>query len=483
MSELIGSEVERKIFAGVFKRDEEVLSRRNMLMNIMGVQSAYKNEYQVFYTMLTDKPTLAYDKEYLRLYLTVHRGFFLKNPNIDMGTFGMGDQEPYAAFVDSCINLFDECCKEPIEMADFETSIEKFKLSYMSQESLDILENCAEMLGDGKQYRGKVRQGYDDMRRYMIDTFSTLDKLEEGSLRKGAIVYGVNDTDTDKQVHRKKIGNWGIPSLDAAGSILEETMISVIAPPKNGKSRFSYGLVEELITQGVNCLIWSKENGVRGSEAIIRAKNFNRNFNNGVTPESRKYITDQSIIEDKFDRPEYKELEAANWFNFRHREDYGTLVNMDEDLLIEDFIQLIDEQVMRYNIKFICVDYLTIIDTKNSSDKATHELAGLAYRKMLQYIKNRKIAGIFPAQVKQTAIDVLNKSKDLGALDLRNAGGETSEVIRTPDVNICLYASTPEIKMGKMTLIPLPSRSMRTIDPIPMHIDLGTASFVEVAPE
>ena len=271
MSELIGIEVMQKIFAGVFKRDEEVITRRNMLMNTMGVQAAYKNEYQVFYTMLTDKPTIAFDKDYLRLYLTVHRGFFLKNPNIDLGSFGMGDQEPFAAFVDSCINLFDECCKEVVELADYETSIEKFKLSYMSQESLDILENCAEMLGDGKQYRGKIRQGYDDMRGYMVDRFSALDKLEEGSIRKGAIVYGVNDTDNDKQVYRKKIGNWGIPSLDAEGSILEETMISVIAPPKNGKSRFSYSLIEELITQGVNCLVWSKEIGVKGTEAIIRA--------------------------------------------------------------------------------------------------------------------------------------------------------------------------------------------------------------------
>lgn len=480
MSEMFTTECERKIFAGVFKKDEDVTMRRNLLRSTMGVMNAYKNEYQVFYRMLSDKPTLTFDKEYLKLYLTIHKGLFTKNSNIDMQQFSMGDQDAYTAFMDSCINLFDECHREEIDNDSFELALEKFKMQYVSQQSLGILEDCAEIVSDGKTVRGKQKQGYEDMRRYMTDNFTALDKVTTGSTRKGAIVYGVNDEDDDKRTERKLIGHWGIPSLDKTVGIMEGTMISVLAPPKNGKSRLCYSLVEELISQGVNCLVWSKENTPKGAEYIIRAKNFNRNFNMNVSPEDKKFLDDGSLAQGKFDKPEYQELEDANWFSFRHREDYGRLISIDEDLCIENFIEIIDEQVTRYNIKVICVDYLQILSSQENSNISHFEIVSQGYRKMLQYIKNKNIAGFFPAQIKQDAIDVLNKSKDLGALDLRNVGGESSEVIRTPDINILLYASPVGLKMGQMTMIPLPSRCMPLIDPIDLQIDLGCAMFAEV---
>lgn len=482
MSDVFGNGCERKIFAGVFKRDEEVTSRRNLLRTTMNVPSAYKNEYQVFWRMMDDKPKLLFDKEYLRLFMTVHKGSLQKSPNIDLQQFTVGDQEPYDAFVDSCINLFDECCREEVDNGTYELAIEKFKLQYLNEETFSTLDNCAEIIADGKRVKGRDLQGYDDMRHYMTDRFSALDKVKEGSTRKGAIVYGVNDEEEDKQVQRKKIGSWGLPSMDKASPIMDGTMIGVLAPPKNGKSRFCYGEIENLIVQGVNCLVWSKENGVRGAEAIIRARNFNRNFNTNVTPEKRKFVDDNAILNGTFDKPEYKQLEEANWFEFRHREDYGRLVSIDEDLCIETFIDIIDEQVSKYDIKVICVDYLQIMESTTNS-LSHFEVVAQGYRKLLQYIKNKNIAGFFPAQVKTGVIDVLGKTKDLGALDLRGAGAESSEVIRTPDINICLYGSPAGMKMGQMSLITLPSRCIPAIDPFDMQIDLGSASFFEVREE
>ena len=304
MSEIFGGECERKIFAGIFKNDEDVATRRNLLRSAMAVPNAYKNEYQVFYRMLDDKPALMFDKEYLKLYLTIHKGKFTKNNNIDLQQFNMGEQDSYLAFMDSCINLFDECHREEVDNAAFELALEKFKMQYISQESIGILEDCAEIISDGKTIKGRQKQGYEDMRRHMTDKFTALDKVTTGSTRKGAIVYGVNDEDDDKQAERKAIGHWGIPSLDKAIDIMEGTMISVLAPPKNGKSRICYSLVEELISQGVNCLVWSKENGPKGAENIIRAKNFNRNFNSNVTPENKKFLDDSAIAQNKFAKPE-----------------------------------------------------------------------------------------------------------------------------------------------------------------------------------
>ena len=45
------------------------------------------------------------------------------------------------------------------------------------------------------------------------------------------------------------------------------------------------------------------------------------------------------------------------------------------------------------------------------------------------------------------------KSKEGQAHEVRTAGGESSEIIRTPDINIALYASTEDLIRKEMTIM------------------------------
>ena len=103
-----------------------------------------------------------------------------------------------------------------------------------------------------------------------------------------------------------------------------------------------------------------------------------------------------------------------------------------------------------------------------------------AYIKMLQFLKRRKVVGICPAQFKQNVVGELSaKSKDeIMNMELRDSAGESYEVIKTPDVNLGLYATPEELRNGFMQIISIPSRNSKPFEPISLYADLGTCTLV-----
>ena len=131
-------------------------------------------------------------------------------------------------------------------------------------------------------------------------------------------------------------------------------------------------------------------------------------------------------------------------------------------------------------IKLICVDYLQLVQGSGNASK--QERVAEAYQKMLQYLKANKIAGIFPGQLKQSATGSLSKmdAADFVNTELRDAAGESYEVIKTPDVNLALYANVEELKQGRMRILSIPSRNHKQFDPIELNCQLGSCTFSDV---
>lgn len=112
------------VFCGLFKEDKKTLERRSMFFAKFICCDNLSAEYKVLYLLLKDKPTLAYDKEYLMAYLTIHRGYIANNL-VDLSDYVDTDKEPYQAFTDSCIRIFENCCKEIVDEYDFYICLDK----------------------------------------------------------------------------------------------------------------------------------------------------------------------------------------------------------------------------------------------------------------------------------------------------------------------------------------------------------------------
>ncbi|MNV39690.1 hypothetical protein D3C71_1312770 [compost metagenome] len=99
--------------------------------------------------------------------------------------------------------------------------------------------------------------------------------------------------------------------------------------------------------------------------------------------------------------------------------------------------------------------------------------------KVLQFLKSKKVAGIFPAQLKQTAVGDIKKQspEELINMELRDSAGESYEVIKTPDVNIALFGTVEDIRNGSMKILSIPSRNSAPFEPIDLSIDAGSCMF------
>ena len=70
---------------------------------------------------------------------------------------------------------------------------------------------------------------------------------------------------------------------------------------------------------------------------------------------------------------------------------------------------------------------------------------------------------------------------DIVNTELRDAAGESYEVIKTPDVNLALYANVEELKQGRMRILSIPSRNHKQFDPIELNCELGSCTFVDAS--
>ena len=128
------------------------------------------------------------------------------------------------------------------------------------------------------------------------------------------------------------------------------------------------------------------------------------------------------------------------------------------------------------NSKVVLIDYLQLI-TSNDRNKSKSQVIGRAYQDFLAYCKKRNVMGISPSQFTQDFMKEMANSREGQAHEVRTAGGESSEIIRTPDINIALYASTEDLIRHEMTIMSVPSRLAEPFPDIKIYVDLCSCVF------
>lgn len=469
---------EQIIFSGIIDPEcESHRDRRKNLITLFNDDTVFKNEYYVIYKVIKDNsPNIKVDEKFISRYMSFNRADLLNSGCIDIG--GYGSDDAYAEFVKTTCDMLKELKEIKPTEQDFETALEDYRMTYITDRTVSALEESAMILTDGKRVGRTMYTGYDGVKHFMSQQFSKLDNIVEKSDRKGVIIYGQNEEDEEEVAPSKLVTTFGIEKLDEnIGGLYEGDMLSLLAPPKGGKSRFAtYVIHNALVNHKCNCVMWSLENGVAGWECLIRARHFEYKYNSDVTDIGSKNLIDDDMIKKDRLPAKIKEMEKASWIDLKHNEEYGRLASIDDEFNVDTFLEILDEAVNAIDAKLVCIDYLQLITGDKYGSK--NERIGMAYQKTLRYLKKKKIAGIFPAQFKQVSVTGLSKnSEDIGTMEMRDSGAESAEVIRTPDINLGLYATEEELKEGYVKCVPIPSRTVKPFDPFDMIVDFGTSTY------
>lgn len=472
------------IFSSLFSLDHGVMERKQEFLTSMSGIDLFRDEYVVFYTLIKVHTKLSVSEKFLRLYMATNRATFSKHKHIDYSHYeGPDVEDTYAAFVASCVDLFAECAKRTIAPMDFYRAIEMHRMEYINSQALMVLERGATILTDGVTDRNRVIAGYEDMRAEVNKGLVTLDNLAIKDGRRGIITHDMlEDDEDDESAKLQLLGKLGIDEVDAhLGGIFEGDLVSLLAPSKGGKSRLStQALHRTMVELGTNIAMWSVENGPHGFKALMRACHFDYYYNRDSDGNNRKIINADMIRRGTVPA-EVKDFERASWADFRHNNSYGRMTIIDQEFQIDSFLDHIRRAVEVGGAKFICVDYLQMIGS-GKTNMPKQERIAQAYQEMLQYLKANRIAGIFPAQLKQSAVgSMANYSpEELLNAELRDSAGESYEVIKTPDVNLVLFGTPETMSQGEMKLLSIPSRNVSTFEPVDLYVDLGTCTFQSI---
>lgn len=478
-------QVQNIIFAGMFQTSKEGWEvRRQDFLKTFNDPKVFQDEFYIFAIMVKEYGRLELSKEFLYHFMISNRASLEVSHNIELQRFKLdSESEPFVEFLQSCQVKHDELQKVDFDKDRYMESLEIYKMNHISNESIRILSESAQILSEGVKIGRETKVGYEDMRTHLKNGFKVLDEMTQQQERKGLITYGINDIeDAEREKEAiKVISPYGIKGLDEhIGGIWEGEMISLLAPAKGGKSRMATFLLHNAVVNGVNILMWSIENGYKGWEALIRARHFDYFINKHIDDITEYRSIDDDMIRKNNLPPDLKDMELASWTDLKSNHTYGRITSVDEDFDIDTFLEIVDNAVKQNDIKLICIDYLQLIQGNGRASK--NERIAEAYQKTLQYLKGHRIAGIFPGQLKQTVTGSLSRmdAADLINTELRDAAGESYEVIKTPDVNLVLYGNIEEMKAGKMRILSVPSRNHGQFDPVELNCKLGVCKFVDV---
>lgn len=441
--------------------------------------------YSVLYAYRSKLKRITIDEEFLKLFLNRNRGMITKSKlYIDINAYGDIDGSVELAYIGGVVKHFTRLCgMEPISESEFELNLEKYMIEFKSIEADKIYNTAKIILTEGLKVGRKNYFGFDDSFSYTKVKLAELEGLVD--MNSGLGFVTMNDVLREEKATEKKpykIADFDrITALnDVYGGIYTSMFYQVLAPPKAGKTKFCARICHTAsVKYGTNVSVWAQEGGLNAWTAQMRAIHFDYTYNTGKDITEKKYgVTQEVIVKDEFPNQELRELEQSSKQDLESNLNYGIIHYIDRPFVVETFLSDIETSVRENNSKLVIVDYLQLIGSANGLSE--RERVAQAYREALIFCKDNNIAFLSPGQFKQEVINDLLSRNDTGGADMRISGGSSSEVIRTPDVILTLWASTQDLANNTMKILSTPARMSKTFPEIECVTDLGTCQFISV---
>lgn len=449
--------------------------------------AVFRNENYILFTVIFNfRGKLRYinlDEEFVKLYLNRNRKILMNAKSfIDVNAYGEIDGSAELGYIGGVLKHYKrlEGMEDMSEM-EFDTAYEKYMIEFKAieinrayQQSIMIL-NEGLTIGRYKYFGADDSVGYFNKRTAEIEG---LVNIEQGS---GYVSSRELATGEKKVNESYKIGDFGrIDTLNNVyGGIYTGMMYEFLAPPKSGKSKMTTRLAHNItVEHGNNITVWAPEGGVDAWFSQYRAIHFDYLYNTGVGVSDKRYGVDQDcIVHNTYPSDEIRQLELSSKLDIGTNENYGTIDFIDKPFEVETFLDVIDNSVKRNHSVAIVIDYLQLI--QSCQGKSPTEAVSDAYVRLLDYIKRMNLAVLLPAQYTQESFNKLVETKDTSSMDMRASGAKSSEVVRTPDVILAIWASTQDLANGSMKILSMPSRYAKPFPEINLNVDLGPCIFIE----
>ena len=476
--------------------------RRSIFTNL--TPSALRNEAHVLYGVLYKfrEKGIHVDTEFLELYLSRNIGDIVKanRKYLDLNAYAelaqavdssvlVGDISDKALlYAGGVIKYFADLHSLPepsASLQDCNLLLEKFKLDYSTSAAETVLHKGLSILTTGLQEGRRLYSGFSDASDYIRRNLSQIEGIVDTNQGMGILSYedlqAQESTELAKPI--TQVGDYGdIEELNQAyGGIFTQSLISVVAPLKGGKTKLCTSLIYRAVVEyRQNVTLWAVEGSIEELMAELQAIHFDRTYNSNVHySQAKTGVTRDTILKDRWDvpgfhHPDWKEKCLLLAEDLGTNPKYGRITFIDRPLIAEEFTDTLTLAVEGNASKLVFVDYLGLARS-NQSSREPHLAVRQVYQEASAFVKRHNIALLSPAQYTQDAIrDMARKGTDL-----RAGVAGSSEVLRSSDVAFALWRTPEDELANRMTIMNVASRSA-PYDDFQIATDMGACSFVSI---
>lgn len=468
-----------RLLASILKNSEVSKKNKSYIFSLFDTDVFRNENYLLYYTLYRFRDLdITMDNEFLEMYLLSNIKVLKEAGNkIDLLAFKEEGQDENISYIGATIKQFNRLQGMQIMDTDaFKLTCEKYRITFMSIEAGRIYSTADRILNVGLTEGRRDMMGYEDSKAYINREFARIDAISSRDAGEGFVsMRGFEESEDKKKI--EKITDWGITELDNAfGGIFTGWLINILAPPKNGKTKFCANIAHRAcVENGAPIVVWAPEGGRKAFDSQLRAKHFSYKYNKDVTEVRKKKVgVDANIIRTgQFPNEELRQLEDASRIDLYNNPKHGEVLYIEMPFILENLISDIDTAVQTTGAKLVVIDYAQLI----SSDKYKRsEAVTETYKALLQYVGDKNVTILTPAQYTQEFIKEVAKNGE-GKVDTRTAGAESSEVIRAADINVALWASEEDLIRGQMDILSIPSRASQTFPKFTILHELGCCDF------
>lgn len=368
------------------------------------------------------------------------------------------------------------------------SALEEFRELYLKASALDALAQTAKILSDeGARVKGVrgVAQGFEDASNFVRKSLTDMELLTDDTTAAERYIsladFAKTMDDEADSARTIKLGDFGdVDELNQHyGGLYTGNLMTVLAPPKSGKSKFTNRLTYNVLMQGHNVSALIIEGGADQFVAQLRAIHFAEWLKREKPEFAGKYtgVNQDVILNNKWDENPYlaqfKQWERLSFQDLIVNPKYGSLSLIQGTVTAENFLQTIEESVRINDSQMVYCDYLQMIFPQDAS-VPQHQALTRVYKDAADFAHNNNVLFLSPAQMNQSSVKDSLKNPEI---DLRTSGAGSAEVIRSSEILLALVSDTETIKSGHLKVIGLPSRFAQPLGAFMMYSDLETCYF------
>ena len=368
------------------------------------------------------------------------------------------------------------------------SALEEFRELYLKASALDALAQTAKILSDeGARVKGVrgVAQGFADASNFVRKSLTDMELLTDDTTAAERYIsladFAKTMDDEADSARTIKLGDFGdVDELNQHyGGLYTGNLMTVLAPPKSGKSKFTNRLTYNVLMQGHNVSALIIEGGADQFVAQLRAIHFAEWLKREKPEFAGKYtgVNQDVILNNKWDENPYlaqfKQWERVSFQDLIVNPKYGSLSLIQGTVTAENFLQTIEESVRINDSQMVYCDYLQMIFPQDAS-VPQHQALTRVYKDAADFAHNNNVLFLSPAQMNQSSVKDSLKNPEI---DLRTSGAGSAEVIRSSEILLALVSDTETIKSGHLKVIGLPSRFAQPLGAFMMYSDLETCYF------